>query len=483
VPASPVITLVAINARYSHTALGARFLLANMGALRHQTRFVEATINDPPEGILKQIEATNPAIIGIGVYIWNRALVDQLLPVLRARHPRAAIILGGPEISHDTDAETARSATCVIRGEAEILWPRLCHQWLTTGSIPPRPEPEPPALDTLVFPDLEFTDTDLLNRNIHLEASRGCPLSCAFCLSAVEHGVRHFPIQTVTSALDRLLARGCRQFRFVDRSFNLGGKHALELVDFLLSRMCTELRVHFEMTPDGISQALRQRLMQFPPGCLHIETGIQSFDSTVLATVNRHCNMDAVADGIQWLVQMARADVHADLIAGLPGETLEGFMAGFDRLYRLGPSEIQVGILKRLHGTPLQGQAETWGLRFRNEPPYTVEATPTLSSATLTDIQRFAAHWDRTVNRGHFPKTMNVMLRDAPSPWQRFEAFSRQLASHHGLYGTGLVDMAAELLAFLTTQLQIDGETARAALRQDYLDGGRRQHLPAFLRD
>ena len=42
--------------------------------------------------------------------------------------------------------------------------------------------------------------------------------------------------------------------------------------------------------------------------------------------------------------------LHADLIVGLPGETLESFAAGFDRLVALGPQEIQVGILKRLRG-------------------------------------------------------------------------------------------------------------------------------------
>jgi radical SAM superfamily enzyme YgiQ (UPF0313 family) len=476
----PDIVLVAVNARYSHASLGARFLLANVDdALRARTVLLEFSINDPVEAIAENIAGVQPRLVGLGVYIWNRGLVETLVPLLRQKLPAAVIVLGGPEIAHDTASALAHAADCVVRGEGERLWPAICRDVLDGRPLQPLPPPLPPVLETLQLPDTLYADSDLRHRNIYIEASRGCPLACAFCLSSAQPGVRHFPEAAVHASLQRLLDRGALQFRFVDRSFNLGGERSLRLLGFFLERLRPGLRLHFELTPDGLSPALRALLIRFPPGVLHLEAGIQSFDPAVLARVNRRCDLAAAAEGIAWLVREARADVHADLIAGLPGETLAGFEAGFDRLYRLGPSEIQVGILKRLHGTALSRDAQ--GARFRDVPPYDVLETPGMTADELDGVRRFASHWDRVVNRGHFPGSLARLLRDEPSPWQCFDAFSRRLEPQYGLYGMGLVELASALLDVMTAT-GIDHDEARALLRADYLDKGRRQNLPAFLR-
>lgn len=478
---SPDIVLAAVNARYSHASLGVRFLLANVdAALRARTALLEFSINDPVEAIAETIAGTQPCLVGLGVYIWNRLLIEALVPMLRHRLPAAVIVLGGPDLAHDTGSALAQAADSVVRGEGERLWPAICRGVLEGRPLPPLPPLQNPALETLQLPDAFYADSDLRHRNVYVETSRGCPLACAFCLSSVEPGVRHFPEEAVHSSLQRMLDRGALQFRFVDRSFNLGGGRALRLLEFFLARLRPGLRLHFEMTPDGLSPALRALLLRFPPGVLHLEAGIQSFDPAVLARVNRQCDPAAAADGIAWLVRGAGAEVHADLIAGLPGETLAGFAAGFDRLYRLGPSEIQVGILKRLHGTAVARDGQ--GARFRDEPPYDVLETPAMTASELDGVRRFATHWDRVVNRGHFPSAIERLLRDASSPWQRFDAFSRRLEVRHGLYGMGLVDLAAALLDELTATCGVAADEARALLRADYLDGGRRQNLPAFLR-
>jgi len=475
------IALVAINARYSHASLGARFLLVNSGeALRVRTLLLEFTISDAVDAIAARIIGTRPRIVGLGVYIWNRTLMEALVPLLRQALPSVTLVLGGPEISHDTQSALARAADCVVRGEGEWLWPELCHDVLDGRPLSRQPVMRTPVLTALQLPDAAYGDTDLQHRNIYVEASRGCPLACDFCLSSVEPGVRHFAEEAVHASLQRLLDRGALQFRFVDRSFNLGGGRATRLLAFFLDRLRPGLRLHFEMTPDGLSPALRALLLRFPAGVLHLEAGIQSFDPDVLARVNRRCDLEAAAEGIAWLVREAGADVHADLIAGLPGETAAGFAAGFDRLYRLGPSEIQVGILKRLHGTALARN----GARacFRDVPPYDVLETPTMTATELDAIRRFAAHWDRVVNRGLFPLAMAQMLCDAASPWRRFDEFSRRLAARYGLYGMGLVELAGDCLGFLVSDCGVEAEEARALLCADYLDSGRRQNLPAFLR-
>jgi radical SAM superfamily enzyme YgiQ (UPF0313 family) len=475
------ILLVAINARYSHTSLGIRFLIANVDVeTRSRTELLEFSINDDVVAIMASIFKLKPRLIGLGVYIWNRRLVEELVPLLRESLPALRIVLGGPEIAYDVDSDLAQHADCVVCGEGEPHWQNICQDMLAGKVIRSRYERLESSLDMLNMPDVFYSESDFKNRNIYIEASRGCPLACTFCLSSVEAGVRHFPEHKVCESLQRLLDRGALQYRFVDRSFNLAGKRAERLLQFFLDRMRPGLRLHFEMTPDGLSARLRQLLQAFPPGVLHIEAGIQSFDPTVLARVNRRVNISRAVEGIDWLVREAKADVHADLIAGLPGETLSGFMAGFDRLYALAPSEIQVGVLKRLHGTLVAEDGQ--GARFRNVAPYDVLETPCLSANELDGIRRFAAHWDRVVNRGHFPLSIQRLLAETESAWQCFDSLSQTLASRYGLYGIGLVELSGAILDALLDGGVAESE-AKALVRSDYLDGGRRQHLPAFLRD
>ncbi len=70
------------------------------------------------------------------------------------------------------------------------------------------------------------------------------------------------------------------------------------------------------------------------------------------------------SDNLRFLREETGVHVHADLIVGLPGEGMESFGRGFDRLVALGPQEIQVGILKRLRGTPIVRHDAEFAMRY-----------------------------------------------------------------------------------------------------------------------
>jgi hypothetical protein len=121
---------------------------------------------------------------------------------------------------------------------------------------------------------------------------------------------------------------------------------------------------------------------------------------------------------------------------GLPGETMESFAAGFDRLYRFRPGEVQVGILKRLPGAPIS--VHDHRMRYNPDPPYDVLETDSLSAAEVERLKRFAKYWELVVNRGRFPERVSRLLAGAPdeasvetagpgrttSPFHRFLKFS-----------------------------------------------------------
>src|SRR5690606_28605863 len=125
---------------------------------------------------------------------------------------------------------------------------------------------------------------------------------------------------------------------------------------------------HFEVVPDHLPDALKDSIRRFPPGSLQFEIGIQTFNPDVQKLISRRQDNARAADNIRWLRQQSHAHLHVDLIAGLPGETLDSFAAGFDHLVSLDPHEIQFGILKRLRGTPIIRHTESCKMVFDPYP-------------------------------------------------------------------------------------------------------------------
>jgi radical SAM superfamily enzyme YgiQ (UPF0313 family) len=450
-----------------------------MANMRHlHPALLEFEIKQTPATIVAQIAAEHPAILAIGVYIWNRAVISLILPLLRKHLPQTSIILGGPEISYDTASALAQQADHVICGEAEVALPQICADIFSGKPVAPVIHAPLPDLGMIELPTHEYTDKDLAQRNIYIETSRGCPCKCRFCLSSLTCGVRYYPLPSVFACIEHLLARGAKRFRFVDRSFNLAGERSGQILEFFLQKQIPGLFLHLEIVPEFLPPALRDIIKRFPPRVLHIETGIQSLSTAVLQRVHRPAHPEAALEGIHWLSHTARATVHADLIAGLPGETLAMFMDGFEALYQAGPAEIQLGILKHLPGTDLNQEP---GMRFHPEPPYEVIQSDAMSPSDLDQVRRFAAHWERVINRNLFPQTSRLLLQ-GPHIWQTFDTFSRTLEQKHGRHGIGLVEIARELHAFLNARKMAPVETIRAALEHDYLANGRRTNLPAFLR-
>ena len=223
----------------------------------------------------------------------------------------------------------------------------------------------------------------MAHRVIYIEASRGCPFTCEFCLSSLDVPVRQFPLDPLLAAADKLLERGVRQFKFVDRTFNLNIAASRRILEFFLERQRPGLFVHFEMIPDRLPEALREVIAKFPPGALQFEVGIQTFDEAVSSNISRRQDYGRLADNLRFLREQTGVHVHADLIAGLPGETLESFAAGFDRLVAMGPQEIQVGILKRLRGTPIVRHDQAWEMVYSAHPPYEILRNKLLDFATM----------------------------------------------------------------------------------------------------
>ena len=498
---APQIVLCTLNARYIHASLGLRYLLANMarhgGAdLRARTVLREFTISRPAQQVVDELLAAlgptvagQTAILGFGVYIWNVLQTETVLRLLRAQRPEIVLVLGGPEVSHETQQQAiTQLADHVITGWGDVSFPQLCLA-LLHGPQPLMkviPGVQPP-LKEIDLPYTEFSAADLAQRVLYVEASRGCPFKCEFCLSSLDKTAWAFPLEPLLEELDRLHARGARNFKFVDRTFNLKIDASLRILQFFLERMSADLRLHFELVPDHLPDRLRAMLAQFPVGVLQLEVGIQTFDAAVQQRVSRHQDNASSEANLRWLLENTAAHLHCDLIFGLPGETLAGFAAGFDRLHAIGPQEIQLGMLKRLRGTPIARHSAGYSMVYDSQPPYTVQQTGAVDAATVQRFARLARYWDLLANSGRFPRSLALLL-DSDSPFFGFMDFSDWLwqttGQTSGFTPEALVD---HLFAYLQQRRQLSAQAARAALLSDYLGSGARGmprtllgHLPRF---
>ncbi|MFT3868817.1 MAG: DUF4080 domain-containing protein [Nibricoccus sp.] len=485
----PDIVLATLNAKYIHASFGLRYLLANLGDLRPRAVLDEFIINQRPLEIAEKILSHNPRIVGLGVYIWNATPTTELVALLKKTRPDVIVMLGGPEVSYETEQQDiVKFADYTIKGEGDLAFAELCRQILAgsppAGKIISAPLPD---FAKLTLPYDEYREDDVAHRLIYVEASRGCPFSCEFCLSSLDIPVRQAPLDAFLTALDRLLTRGVQHFKFVDRTFNLNLAVSRQILEFFLARLRPGIFLHFEMVPDRLPPELRELLARFPAGSMQLEVGVQTFNPEVATLISRRQNYEKLEDNFRYLRAKTTVHLHADLIAGLPGETLESFAAGFDRLVALHPHEIQVGILKRLRGTPISRHDQTWDMAYSPLPTYEILRNKLIDFPTMQRLRRFARYWDLIGNSGNFVETTPLVWGAAetgkiPSPFFSFLRLSDWLFEREGRHhAIALVTLMELLFDFLTIELRQNSGLVAAALWRDFQRGGRGE-MPPFLR-
>ena len=480
------IILSTINARYIHSALGLRYLFANMTPeMRASTSLLEFVIDNKPIDIAEKILEKKPKIVGFGVYIWNAEQTQQVIAILKNVDPTITVILGGPEVSYQDDfPAVVELADYVICGQADRAFQAVCASLLEDSQQTPGCKvvvAPVPALEQLALPYAYYDDQDISNRVIYVEASRGCPFKCEFCLSALDKTAWPFPLDNFLLELDKLYQRGARSFKFVDRTFNLKIDSSIRILEFFLTRLDEKLFLHFELIPDHLPKRLQDIIVKFPPGTIQFEIGIQTFNPTVQTLISRKQDQAKTEENIRWLRLHSGAHLHTDLIVGLPGESLESIEQSFNRLLALEPHEIQVGILKRLRGTPLIRHTASFSMRYNPHPPYNILSNSLIDFHTLQRLSRFARYWDMIGNSGRFSATRSILLGD--SPFKNFMKLSdwlfEETGQTHRIALPRLFDLVHRGISATQHMSQDKLETA---LLQDYSRSGIKGR-PAFILD
>jgi radical SAM superfamily enzyme YgiQ (UPF0313 family) len=464
------ILLTTLNSKYIHTAFGLRYLYANLGDLQSQAKIHEFTIHERPLDIVEKILQHNAKIIGFSVYIWNVVEVGQCIKLLKQVQPDLKIVVGGPEVSHYPDVpDWFEVVDYCVMGAGEVQFKMLC-TYLLNGDEPPErviKGIELP-LEQINMPYEYYDETDIKNRILYVEASRGCPFKCEFCLSALDKTSKSFSVELFLVEMDKLIQRGANHFKFIDRTFNLKVKTTVAILEFFLERLRDDMSIHFEVVPDRLPEKLREVLSRFPEHVLQFEIGVQTFDPEIQDLISRKQDNEKTCENLIWLRENTKAHIHADLIFGLPGDNLANFAKSFDKLVKLNPQEVQLGILKRLRGAPINRHTEHYQMVYNKNQPYTILSTREIDFITMQRVNRFARFWDMIGNSGRFPNTKLIIFADLP-----FDNFMKLSDNLYKIEGSAWKISLRRLFKMLYEQLihvlNIDQSIAFIALEKDFI--------------
>lgn len=494
--------LCALNAKYVHSSLAPWCLLAGVRTFAPQidAHVVEGTVNEPPETVLERIASGAPDVVTFSCYLWNIRQTLTLAEQLKRRLPGVWIVLGGPEVSYcaaDVLSENP-AVDFVLSGEGETSVPALL-SCLAQGKAPradevpglcTREHTAPPCVLSGEVPS-PYTPEYLkaLNGRIaYLETSRGCPFTCAFCLSGRCGTPRYFELKGVYENILVLANSGAQTVKLIDRTFNANPRHANAILRFLLSHYGKEIPAgvcfHFEIAGDILTEETMALLAQMPLGAVQLEIGMQSFCEKTLEAVRRKTNTEKLKANIRRLVAMGNMHIHIDLIAGLPYEDVPTFAESFNAAYALGADMLQMGFLKLLHGAAMREEPQTFPCEFRKDPPYEVISTPWLTADELAMLHGVEDALERMVNSGRFHRTADYFLeRTGLTPFDLFQTIGK--AAHEaGVDGHGIP--LDEYTAFLLeTAPRLWSSVTREALRDvmvcDRLESNATGRLPLCL--
>lgn len=446
------ILLGAVNAKYIHSnpaVYSLRAYAIETGRCKkEEIQVAEYTINHRLEDIRSDLFRRSPQFVGFSCYIWNISLIRSLIPDLVRILPGVPIWLGGPEVSFDCGEilRTMPQVKGIMRGEGEETFASLAQLYEETkmapsdlqlsaidgisfrgedGEIIETPDREPLALDRIPFYYKDIPPEQMEHRIVYYESSRGCPFSCAYCLSSVEKGLRFRSLSRVLEELDYFLEQKVPQVKFIDRTFNCKKSHAMAIWNHILEKDRGITNFHFEIAADLLDEEELELLGQMRPGLVQLEIGVQSTNPETLKVIHRPTDLEKIGCTTARINEGKNIHQHLDLIAGLPFEDFASFQNSFNQVYAMRPEQLQLGFLKVLNGSPMEAMANGYGIVSSPNPPYEVLFTPWLSYKEVLALKGVEEMVEIHYNSRQFVTAMSLLEREFASPYEMFEALAR----------------------------------------------------------
>lgn len=492
------VLVTTLNSKFIHTSLSVRYLKhyydAHKGTLNSTVEIKEFTINNLMDEIIEEIALEHYDVVVFSCYIWNIEQTLKIIETLKKIQVNIKILLGGPEVTHETHALMSINPEVdyVLVGEGEesflqfiaaLECDRPVHEvnglfYRTNVGIEETgidPNANACITENLPFPYKSFEGLE--HKILYYESSRGCPFNCKYCLSSTIKGVRYFPLEKVKRDLMTFIDAGVMQVKFIDRTFNADRKRALEILRFISENDNGYTNFHLEITASLLDEDTLKFLETARPELFQFEVGVQSTNVETLKEIDRNIPFELIKKYCQRIKAYQNIHLHLDLIAGLPHEGFDSFLKSMDDLFTIAPEKIQLGFLKLLKGAKLRVEADSYGIVYRNYPPYEVLSTNWLTYEEMIKLKHIEDLIDHYYNSGKFKfslmylirkteKTFSTLMFELCNEWEKHGWFHEKHA---------MMTLYKRLYAYGAIQEKIDDKFFKELLRFDYLRYNRKK--------
>ncbi len=301
-------------------------------------------------------------VLGLSCYTWNVAEFLQVAARVRTDAPGILIVAGGPHVQRPEDYVGVEPVDVVVLGEGEEtlteLLDRDASAWATVPGLVfldargnlIRTAPRARITDLGTLPSalevvpLRDPSGQPLYAQVAYETSRGCPYRCAFCewgTGAIGTRMLQFPLERIRRDFEQLAAGGIQDFWLCDSNFG-ALREDLDKARIVIDlHRSTGLPRSFATSWSKNHNARVHEVVRelHAAGLLsHYHLALQTLTPLALDLAHRR-NMRA--NDYEPVVRRLAAEgipVAAELIWGLPGDTLGEFEANLDHLLRIFPN-------------------------------------------------------------------------------------------------------------------------------------------------
>jgi anaerobic magnesium-protoporphyrin IX monomethyl ester cyclase len=316
------------------------------------------------------VAALDADLWGLSCWTANRRGVALVAREIRARHPRAHVVVGGPHatplaremLAHHPEIDTVATGEgdatfleLIARLEAGRGTAGLAGAWYRAGGTivegPPRDNVR--DLDELASP-FDYFDTHILM------TSRGCPWQCTFCGADTTWG-RGFRANSTGYVLDelaRVLPRlPVKMIQIKDDTFTTNKKRVIELCRGIRAR-----GLNFLWSCDTRVDVLSDELLREMrlAGCQRMSLGVESGSPKVLAAIDKKITVDEIVASTE-LAKKYGIRVRYYMMVGNRGEGWPEFEETLRFLERARPHEYLFSCLSVYPGTRDFHDAEAAG--------------------------------------------------------------------------------------------------------------------------
>ena len=314
----------------------------------------------------------DPAVAAFSSLMWNAQLCLRVAERVKQRYPDCLIVFGGANVPHHPEQFFAEHPfiDVTVRGEGEtpftLILERLAQangasdidldglasiSWRTgAGEFRHNQEEQQFQKDLDLYPspyleglydDIFVAHPDLQFQSI-IETNRGCPFQCTFCYwgkGGMSRKYRFHGVDRVKREIDWMAEKKIQYIFNADSNFGMH-RRDMEIAEYLVA---TKQRTGF---PHKFRTCYGKNTDEkiFAIGKLFHEHGLekgitisyQSVDEQVQKNIKRDNIRLECARDLQRKFNDLGVPVYTELILGLPGETLQTWVDGVDRVLGSG---------------------------------------------------------------------------------------------------------------------------------------------------